>query len=79
MEENQVINEINEEVMDTVYDEVSTSNGNVIAKVVIIAGLTAITILGYRAYKKRKQYCELNSADIIEDSNVVEIDDKNEE
>lgn len=78
MEENQVINEvneINEEVVNTVCNDMQASEGSVLGKVVIIAGVAIVTALVYKAYKKKKGYCEIATTEVINEPNVVDNND----
>lgn len=78
MEENEVINEINEEVVNTMCEEVSNSNGNILLKVV--AGITVIAagiggFILYKRHRKKSQVVKLEMSEIVEEN----IDNKENE
>lgn len=76
MEENQVIEEINEGAVNAVCEEVSNSNGNLIAKLVVGTLVVAAGVGAFIFYKKRKnKYCELKAEDVVVESQVIDNDD----
>lgn len=76
MEEKEVINE---GVANTISEEVSKSNGNVIAKVAIIAIAAIASVGGIILYKRHKRKLQEVDAENVETDYTIDNDAKNNE
>ena len=77
MEENEVVEVLNEEVVNTVCDDFSNCGGNPLVGVAVVLGIAALGVGGYMLYKNRKRFIRVKS---IEDVEVQEdVDKENEE
>ena len=78
MEENKMIEEVNEGVMDTVYNEVSNSNSKlpIIGGIVMLLGIAG-TVYGVMRYRKKKNSCKFESYEVIDESKEA-VEDDNE-
>lgn len=81
MEENKMIEEINEGVVDTIYDGVSESNGGfpVAGTIAVLLGVVGVVggIIYYR--KKKNKCCELKTTELISESNEVVVSDNEDQ
>ena len=70
-EQNEVIEKLNEEVMNEVGTELSTSNGNVLAKVLVGAVAVAASVGAFIFFKKKRDSKKCVITELtVEDENV---------